>query len=342
MESLTVLLNLNPKNLKDLVKHSAYYALSMLSLNNPITRNLIFLNIPRGIDGLIQNLLFMFIDDCTTLNVDSPCVNEHCLLLAEDNNWQLIENRITAGKALAAFCYLNSEFRDYIVQRFDKLEWIIFEELFVKLDNFERKFKNEYCQLCIQKAKCFLALQVGMLHELINFGKTTDQDPRAFSITILIDLVRSSTSSYLRSIILDSICCLMNSDRTLVKALVAIDSVEIISSICFGIDRNRNFCEHEIANASIALKTFAGLSADARRRILRLARTDPSLMEMILHYNEKVSLDLLNQWNHYQKLLKITKRPYTFWFDAKSLPNVSSKVSTKSFVNSKEKELVIM
>ena len=290
------------------IKSEAYLCLGSLVLNNVKVRHQVYKVLNEDITGLINVLLMML------LGIDEESTNE------KDHAIDILEYRIQAGLTISLFSYRCDEFRIKLVRSFDKIPWKTFENILESILIEESKFKlpiDDLKYLRILKLKCLLGFQTASLYKIIDSAKflsqneNDDPDPRAVGIKILTDLIQYSKNSYIRTIASDFICRLINTDRTLVEPLVTVDCVEILCKQLedFGSSK-MHISVNEIGNCAITLANLVDLSADGRRRIIKLARKVPNITKYLKYYNKTLNLDLLAQWDHYDKLLDMVKNKY--------------------------------
>lgn len=314
------------------LRYEAFLCMSSLSINNNLTRNLIYKQFNNGIVGLIETLYSNFIGISYTRDdtANSP-LQEHP---SDKNNEQSlreskmimseIEDRINIGLALCGFFHRNEEFKAKLLEIFNKIPWIIYCDLLNLLISQEALVKNandNVSYLKCLKLKCQLAFQMVFLYSVIdskstrdifnennNEGANEDDDPRATGIKLLINLIRNSYNTVLSAMAVDYLCRLINSDRTLVEPIIAIDCIEIIcDKIAQKNSSTHAMCDMEIGYSAVLLGFLTEFSPEARRRILKCARKVPHVMSEVQYYNKVINIDLMTQWKHYEKLLDIVK-----------------------------------
>lgn len=324
-------------NASKMLKHEAYICLSSLALNNISVKNMIYDNFYHKNVGLIEILLLMLlgIDENSITNDEVTVIlDKH----AAENKLDMtsLEYRIMAGLALSAFAYRDDELKLKLIEKFDKIPWKIFIDLYnyIVCEEFRFKMMNNTENLFkIVRLKCLFAFLMASLYSIIDSigardintdnveieeikSESIDQsipiidvydDPRAVAIKVLIDMVRFNNNSYIRTIAIDSICRLINGDRTLVEPIVSIDIIEILCEKLEFIDSS-NRTENEIGNCSLTLAYLTEFSPEARRRIIKIARRVSNVMKMMTYYNKRINSELAAQWKHYENLMDIVKK----------------------------------
>ena len=126
---------------------------------------------------------------------------------------------------------------------------------------------------------------------------------------------------------IECLCGLINSDKALiVEPFVAIDAVEILGrQIEYNQDETKNVNDLEVSHCTITLSYLTDYSPEARRRILRVGRKVPKLMNLMKYHNRSLNIDLLRQWTHFENLFSIDKKD-----DKNKLPIISK--SPKSII----------
>ena len=83
---------------------------------------------------------------------------------------------------------------------------------------------------------------------------------------------------------------------------MAINTIEILAKASCQSEEPYGPGETERGNASVALGYFTNVNPEARRRLLKIARRSPSIMDSLKYSNEIIHLELVTQWKHYKEL----------------------------------------
>ena len=283
------------------LKSEGYLCLGSLVLNNSMVKTQVYKHFKDDVTVFINTLLMMLLGIDEELN--------HCFDIVDK-----LEYRILAGITITKFAYRCDEFGIKLVKSFGKIPWKTYSEILSGILSEESKLKsnlNDAKYLRIIKLKCLLGFQTAFLYKSIDSMQSSNDendypDPRAIGIKILIDTIQHGKNSYIRTIAIDCICRLINSDRTLVEPIITVDAVEVLCKQ-IEISETNQIDENEIGNCAITLAILVDFSAEGRRRLVKLSRKVPNIIKYLKYYNKSLNLDLLDQWDHYAKLLDMVK-----------------------------------
>jgi hypothetical protein len=305
------------------IKAHAFLCLSSLQINNSIVKNLIENHLEAihyEVSTIIGALIMILV------NKDSQ---------AETLNDQFdeIEARVTAGIALCSLFYHNDEYKNILLSKFGKIYWKDYVDLINSMVAVENYFKNKNMTQAegnkVMKAlelKCLLAFQIVSLYTVIHTdgvrdifngdytgNANEDDDPRATGIKIISHLIQNCPNPCVRTLAIHCLCGLVNTDKELiVDPFVTVDTVEILSrQIEYSEDETKNVNELEICHCAITLAHLTDYSPEARRRLLRVGRKNLKLMDLMRYHNKSLNIDLLREWNHFEKLYNMGKYEVT-------------------------------
>ena len=309
----------NRNNVTKNIKAHAFLCLSSLSIHNPTSKALLdkqLENTNYEISTIIGTLLMILVDRESQAE-------------SLEEQFDEIESRVTAGMALCSFFYHNEEYKAILISKFGKIYWKDYVDLINSTVSVENYFKNKSLALSetnrVMKAlqfKCLLAFQIISLYTIIHTvgvrdifnennsgGANEDDDPRATGITIIANLIRNCTNSSIRTLAIKCLCGLVNTDKELiVEPVVSFDIVEMLGGqIDYSQDETKDVNEIEISDCAITLAFITDYSPEARRRLLRLGRKNLKVMEMMRYHNKSLNIDLLREWNHFEKLYNMGK-----------------------------------
>ena len=310
------------KNRSDLsknIKAHAFVCLGSLRVNNSVVKNLIDSHLEAtqyDIATIIGTLIMILIDR------DSQAENLN-------DQFDEMEARVTAGIALCTFFYHSDEYKNMLLSKFGKLYWKDYVDLINSTVNIENYFKNKNMTqddanriIKALELKCLLAFQIVSLYSVIHTegvkdifngeysgNANEDDDPRATGITIISHLIQNCANGFVRTLAIQCLCGLVNTDKELiVDPFVTFDIVEILSrQIEYSEDDTKNINELEISHCAITLAHLTDYSPEARRRLLRVGRKNLKLMELMRYHNKSLNIDLLREWNHFEKLYSMGK-----------------------------------
>ena len=81
------------------------------------------------------------------------------------------------------------------------------------------------------------------------------------------------------------------------------NTIEILGKSSFNSEEAYNDVgECEMGNAAVTLGFFTSLNPEARRRLLKVGRKSPRIMESLKYYNDVIHIDLVRQWKHFKEL----------------------------------------
>lgn len=280
------------------LKYHAFYCLSCLCLNNSSNMNLVLKYFSNDTCSLIKTLLIMIMGSDTYTDENGK------ELRIRSGNFDEIKNRIIAGQCLCLFSYRNEEFQKNLISNFNRIPLKIFKDLIDTL-NAEEKISND--PIGYAKAKCLLVTEIALLHKLIDLSKEKE-DPRAFVINTLMELLKFSRIPFIRALAIDCFSRIIKYDKILVETLA---SVGLIEQLCYSIVNIRS-SKLEICNAALALALLSDVSPEVRRRIIRYARSNRKVMDEMKYYNNKLNADLNLQWDHYENLMGMLKKEQPF------------------------------
>ena len=237
------------------------------------------------------------------------------------------------------FCYRCEEFRNDLIKNFDKIPLNVYVDIFEDLLVEERKVatndNDEY--LRVMRLKCLLAFQMAFLYNIIDsvqiskedanlYNRIELQDPRAIGIKVLVDIIQYSKNSFIRTIAIDCICRLIKTDKTLVEPIIIVDSVEILcKQLEIASGNVIKISEKEIGNCAITLAHLVDFSAEGRRRIIKISRRVPMIMQSLKYYNQSLNLDLRLQWEHYENIFNMCKNKQVYPKTSVFLPQINQK-----------------
>ena len=205
------------KSFSNRLKAEAYYCLSMVCLNNPTSRKETFkiINTPSQEETFIKDIMRL-LNTSTYVETEEVVAEEDSnteVTIISDVDLEEINTQLTAGLTFCNFCFMNEEFMRKIVLSVGRINWNVYRTLAIRLNKSLDKAiqcKNKRLTFDILKIRCNFGFQVAALHNLINLA---DEDPRALGIKMILDLVKDSTNTYLRSMACDCIgnsadhCC---------------------------------------------------------------------------------------------------------------------------------------
>jgi hypothetical protein len=91
---------------------------------------------------------------------------------------------------------------------------------------------------------------------------------------------------------------------------MCINTIEILARAACPIEDKFGPGETERGNAALVLAIFTNLSPEARRRILKIARRMPHVMDSLKYSNDIIHLELVQAWSHYRELQKSIESEY--------------------------------
>jgi hypothetical protein len=299
------------------IKSEAYYCLSMICFKNVnVYQELLKL---IEVDQLIRNIIFLlkatsYVLDTKVIEKDKNQSFKNKILKKVDENLdsqQIFDNikcQLKAGLALCSFSFQNDDFLYNILTSVGKLDWKIFKNILELLNTKLKKSvseNNDQEYFDVQKMRCLLGYQITILH---NIMVNRDEDPRALGIKTMIDIVPYSTNSALRSITCDYLGRIVKFNVTLIESLLCVNSVELLANST--IEKNTDDVYLNVLNvgntekgvAALTLGLLTTLNPEARRRLLKVARRHPQIMNELKRSNEILHLDLLNGWKHFMEL----------------------------------------
>lgn len=158
-------------------------------------------------------------------------------------------------------------------------------------------YKDQDSHYFCLKIRCFFGFQISALYHLIQIEPK--QDPRAIGIKLIMDVLLSrNANALLKSIACDYMGRLVRFNEGLVESLICVNGVEILAkSIAPGV-----VGDIERGNAAITLGIFTVMNAEARRRVIKLARKSNGLMEGLIYFNRTIHVELIRQWRHFKEL----------------------------------------
>ena len=224
-------------------------------------------------------------------------------------DYEIIMIKLTAGLALCGFCFKNEVFIKKLLLTMGKLKWRVFKSIIEQLNvELEKAIihddKHSYFE--IQKARCLFGYQIAALHSFIN----ADEDPRAAGIKLMLDIIDDSKNALLRSIIFDYIGRSIQFNESMLEAFMCMNTVEILCKSLIDMD-SENERERELSsgssifergNAATTLNIFIAKNPEARRRVLKIARKYPEIVDNLKYTNESLSESFLVDWRHFKSL----------------------------------------
>jgi hypothetical protein len=91
---------------------------------------------------------------------------------------------------------------------------------------------------------------------------------------------------------------------------MSINTIEILAKAACPSDEIYGPGETERGSSALVLAIFTNLSPEARRRILKIARRFPHVMDSLKYSNEIIHLELVQAWSHYRELQKSIEGDY--------------------------------
>ena len=92
---------------------------------------------------------------------------------------------------------------------------------------------------------------------------------------------------------------------------MCINTIEILARAACHTDEPFGPGETERGNSALVLAIFTNFSPEARRRILKIARRLPEVMDSLKYSNEVIHLEVMQQWSHYRELQKSIDLDYS-------------------------------
>ena len=190
-----------------------------------------------------------------------------------------------------------------------KMKWRLFKAIIEQLNEELEKAivsDDKHAYFEVQKARCLFGYQIAALHSFIG----ADEDPRAAGIKLMLDIVDDSRNALLRSIIFDYIGRSIQFNESMLEAFMCMNTVEILCRSLVDLD-SRNEREKELStgssifergNAATTLNIFIATNPEARRRVLKMARKYPEIVDNLKYTNESLSEQFLVDWRHFKSL----------------------------------------
>ena len=302
------------KNFSSRLRCEAYYSVAMICLNNSASRKALYKIIatPHQEECFIKDIMnFLVSSHLNKSNEDKP-VDEEAQSMSEEklkepiileDEMEEINTQLTAGLVFCGLCFCNEDFMRKIVLCVGRINWSVYKLLISKLEKSLKKSlarRNKTAYFDIQKLRCLLGFQLIALHNLICMA---DEDPRAIGIKLIIDIIPDSRNTFLRSIACDYIGRLVRFNDCLIESFLCVNTIEILGKSSHqGEEAYNGVGECEMGNAAVTLGFFTSLNPEARRRLLKVGRKSPKIMESLKYSNDVIHIDLVRQWRHFKEL----------------------------------------
>ena len=208
--------------------------------------------------------------------------------------------RIRAGLTICAFGYKYDEFLERILKIHGLFDWCTFSLFYAELNSKLKSshlHKDQEAKYFCLKMRCLFGFQITALYYLIRVE--IKQDPRVIGIKLIMDvLLNKNANTLLKSIACDYMGRLVRFNEGLIESLICVNGVEMLAkSLVPGVTGNV-----ERGNAAITLGFFTIMNAEARRRVIKLARNSKGLMENLTYFNKAIHIELIRQWEHFKEL----------------------------------------
>ena len=95
---------------------------------------------------------------------------------------------------------------------------------------------------------------------------------------------------------------LIRLNDNLIESFMSINSIELLAKSSCETDEPFGPGESERGNAAVTLGYFTNVNPEARRRLLKIARKSPKIMDSLRYSNELIHFELITQWKHYKEL----------------------------------------